>query len=142
MLLKKKDIKDLFIYINQLHPDCPTEKRPKLTDAVAETWIDALSGHSVDQLLKAARDHAAACRYWPSLAEILKQLPPVPESEKRRYAPPGPCEMKSLEESLKWQKQWNQELKERGLPTLREAVAAGMSVAEWRSVLDGAGVWA
>lgn len=141
-MLEVKDIQRLFSYIKELHPHCPPDKVPKLTNAVAETWITALSGYSVDQLLKAASDHAATCRYWPSLAEILRQLPPIPESEKRRYATLGPCEMKCLEISLEWQKQWHQELKDRGLPTVRDAVGAGMSLAEWKSVLDDAEVFA
>ena len=141
MLLKRKDIKDLFVYINQLHPDCPVDRRPKLTDAAADLWIESLSVYSMDQLLKAARDHAASCRYWPSLSEILKQLPAVPEAEKRRYAPLGACERRCLERSLAWQEDWHRELHEMGLPTLREAIASGMSLAEWHTALNDAGVW-
>ena len=34
-----------------------------------------------------------------------------------------------------------QELRERGLPTLREAAARGMSPREWNALLLEAGVW-
>ena len=140
-VLRKSDIKNLFIYINQLHPDCPVDKLRKLTDAVAELWIESLSGYEIEQLQRAARDHARVCRYWPSLSEIMERLPEVPVGERMRYAPPGRVELEHRRKSVEWQEQWHQELKERGLPNMREAIEAGMSLGQWRRQLEDAGVW-
>ena len=46
-----------------------------------------------------------------------------------------------MEKLRAWQQEWHQELRERGLPSLREAVEQGMSVAQWNAMLKEAGVW-
>lgn len=74
-MLETKDIQSIFTYIKQLHWHCPADKVPKLTQAVADSWIRALDGYTVEEVYKAADAHARSCRFWPSLSEIIKQLP-------------------------------------------------------------------
>lgn len=136
-----EDIQALFSYLRVLHPNCPPDKVPKLTRTRAQEWIAAAEGYSRDQLFQAAREHAQSCRFWPDLSEILARLPPLAQGEKLRYAPPGPLEAESMARLRAWQEEWHQELRERGLPTLREAAARGMSPKEWNALLLEAGVW-
>lgn len=75
-MLETKDIQSIFTYIKQLHWHCPADKVPKLTQAVADSWIRGLDGYTVEEVYKAADAHARSCRFWPSLSEIVKQLPP------------------------------------------------------------------
>ena len=91
-----EDIQALFSYLRVLHPNCPSDKVPKLTRTRAQEWIAAAEGYSRDQLFQAAREHAQSCRFWPDLSEILARLPPLAQGEKLRYAPPGPLEAESM----------------------------------------------
>lgn len=136
-----KDIQDLFAYLRELHPNTPASKVPSLTRPLVQTWINATAGYTREQLFRAAREHAQRCRFWPDLSEILAQLPKLPEGEQRRYAPPGEAERESMEKLRAWQQEWHQELRERGLPTMREALDQGMSIAQWNALLKEAGVW-
>lgn len=139
-LLEVKDIQKLFSYIKELHPHCPADKVPKLTNSVANLWIRTLSGYSMEQLFRAADDHARTCRFWPSLAEITAQLPSMSESERMRYAGPGAVERASMERMREWQEDWHKELAEHGLPTMREALEQGLTLKEWIQMLDQSGV--
>ena len=76
-----------------------------------------------------------------AIDRFLARLPPLAQGEKLRYAPPGPLEAESMARLRAWQEEWHQELRERGLPTLREAAARGMSPREWNALLLEAGVW-
>ena len=56
------------------------------------------------------------------------------------------AEMQATQEQRKkeleaWQQEWHQELRERGLPSMREALDQGMSIAQWNALLKDAGVW-
>ena len=136
-----KDVQELFSYLMELHPNSPPDKIPRLTRSLAQTWVNATTGYTKEQLFRAAREHAHRCRFWPDLSEILAQLPKLPEGEQRRYAPPGEAERESMEKLRAWQQEWHQELRERGLPTMREALDQGMSLAQWNALLQEAGVW-
>lgn len=74
-VLTTRDIQSIFSYIKQLHQHCPADKLPRLTQTVADAWSRGLAGYTVEEVYKAADAHARSCRYWPSLAEIVKQLP-------------------------------------------------------------------
>lgn len=141
MLLETKDIQTLFSYIKDLHPHCPPDKIPRLTNAVANLWINSLCGYSMEQLFRAADAHARSCRFWPSLSEIMAQLPSVSESERMRYAPPGPAATEHMKRAGEWQKEWHDELRGHGLPSLHEAMQSGIEVAQWLKMLEVAGVW-
>lgn len=136
-----RDVQQLFSHIKQLHPNCPPEKRPVLTSSVARAWVRALAGYSREQLFEAAEAHAAVCRYWPSLNELLAQLPPLPPGERQRFAPPTPSQLRSAEQWHSWQADWHGELSARGLPTLGQALAGGLTVGAWLQMLEEAGLW-
>ena len=140
-LLSKEDIRELFRYIAELFSNCPPDKWPKETDAEVEAWVEGLAGYSKAQVGWAVRKCKQKSRYCPSLAEIVAQLPPIPEGERTRYAPPDPIELAHMEQSRAWQRERHAELHARGLPTLSEAMEAGMSVAQWNTALKEAGVW-
>ena len=140
-MLETKDIQTLFGHIKELHPHCPPDKIPRLTNSVADLWIRSFQGYSLEQLLRAADAHACTCRYWPSLSEIRAQLPALSAAEQMRLASIGPVERECMDESKKWQMKWHEELHALGLPTLREAIAAGTSLTRWRAMLSEAGVW-
>ena len=136
-----EDIQALFSYLRVLHPNCPSDKVPKLTRTRAQEWIAAAEGYSRDQLFQAGRAHAQSCRFWPDLSEILARLPPLAQGEKLRYAPPGPLEAESMARLRAWQEEWHRELEALGLFGLRETAARGMSPREWNVLLREAGVW-
>ena len=60
-----------------------------------------------------------------------------------KIAPDGLLEAmeKKQKELDDWQAEWHQELRERGLPTLREAAARGMRPGEWNALLREADMW-
>lgn len=140
-MLETKDIQTLFGHVKELHPHCPPDKIPRLTDSVADLWIRSFQGYSLEQLLGAADAHARTCRYWPSLSEILAQLPPLSAAEQMRLAPIGPVEREHMEEAKKWLREWHEELHALELPTMREALESGMTLAQWNAMLSEAGVW-
>lgn len=43
--------------------------------------------------------------------------------------------------SIAWQTEWHKTLKEKGLPTMRDALAQGMTLNQWRRLLEEAGAW-
>lgn len=105
MLLETKDIQSVFSYIKQLHQHCPADKVPKLTQAVADAWIRALDGYTVEEVYKAADAHARSCRFWPSLSEIVKQLPP-------RAAAPGGSDTELQRRQAMWSQLYREKLRE------------------------------
>ena len=104
-MLETKDIQSLFSYIKQLHPHCPQDKVPKLTNAVADLWIRSLDGYSIQQLYRAADAHAQKCRYWPSLSEIVKQLPP-------HAAAPSGVDAELQRRQARWSQLYREKLRE------------------------------
>lgn len=82
-------------------------------------------------------------RFFPDPSELAAYLPPIRDKGAEKNAPDGLLEAmeKKRKELDDWQEEWHQELRERGLPTLREAAARGMSPGEWNTLLREAGVW-
>ena len=80
---------------------------------------------------------------FPDPSELAAYLPPIRDKGAEKNAPDGLLEAmeKKRKELDDWQEEWHQELRERGLPTLREAAARGMSPGEWNALLREAGVW-
>lgn len=135
-MLETKDIQSIFSYIKQLHQHCPADKVPRLTRAVADTWIGALDGYTVEQVYKAAEAHARFCRFWPSLDEIVKQLPP------RRTAITGGMEGDSQRRQARWCDLYREKLQEE-LQRLGLQAFTGNSGAEynaWHANCEAAGI--
>lgn len=104
-MLETKDIQSIFSYIKQLHWHCPADKVPKLTQAVADAWIRGLAGYTVEEVYKAADAHAHSCRFWPSLSEIVKQLPSRP-------AAPGGSEAELQRRQARFSRLYREKLQE------------------------------
>lgn len=104
-------------------------------------WYMALAPYRFEDVENAVTAYFRKNNFWPNVSEIVKELPLVSEAERRRYAPPTPSEGRSMEKLLEWQAQWHKELKEMGLPTLKEALADGMAPGEWSRMLVAAGVF-
>lgn len=104
-MLETKDIQSIFSHIKQLHQQCPADKVPKLTQAVADSWIRGLDGYTVEEVYKAADAHARSCRFWPSLSEIVKQLPP-------RAAAPEGLDAELQRRQARWSQLYREKLRE------------------------------
>ena len=134
-MLETKDVQSIFSYIKQLHQHCPADKVPKLTQAVADSWIRALAGYTVEEVYKAADAHARSCRFWPSLSEIIKQLPP------RNVAPSG-RDAEILRRQVRWCKLYQEKLREElARLGLREFNGnTGAEYQAWVATCEAAGV--
>ena len=104
-MLETKDIQSIFTYIKQLHWHCPADNVPKLTQAVADSWIRGLDGYTVEEVYKAADAHARSCRFWPSLSEIVKRLPP-------RAAAPSGMDGELQRRQSRWCRVYREKLRE------------------------------
>lgn len=134
-MLKTKDIQSIFSYIKQLHQHCPADKVPKLTQAVADAWIRGLDGYTVEEVYKAADAHARSCRFWPSLSEIVKQLPP------RHVAPSGQdaeIQRRQAMWSRLYREKLQEELKRLGLREFNGNTGAEYQA--WVATCEAAGV--
>lgn len=134
-MLETKDIQSIFSYIKQLHQQCPADKVPKLTQAVADSWIRGLDGYTVEEVYKAADAHARSCRFWPSLSEIVKQLP-------RRAATPSGRDAELQRRQVRWsrlyQEKLREELKRLGLREFNGNTGAEYQA--WVATCEAAGV--
>lgn len=116
----------------------PGDQRLK-NDQLLKAWYIALKPYGAEETTGAVVEHFRRHTYFPKPAEIISLLPQ--ETNGARYAPLGPSAQASLEALQEWQAEWDEELKRLGLPTFREAVAAGMALSDWRKMLKEAGVW-
>lgn len=94
----------------------------------------------------AAVQRARENRFSPDPSELAAYLPPLAQEgrgtdDSGRYAPIGEAERKSMERLRAWQQEWHQELREQGLPTMREADEQGMNLKQWQDLLRESGAW-
>lgn len=115
---------------------------PRLADQrLLSAWYRALALYRLDDVQIAITAHFKKSNFFPDVSEIIRELPPIPEADKRRHTLPTPSEQRSMAELRAWQDQWHRELREMGLPTLYEAVAAGKTPGEWAGELIAAGAF-
>lgn len=136
--MERKDIQALFTYIRELHPHCPPDKIPKLSGAVADTWIEALAGYTLEDAKRAARRHAQKCRFWPSMSEVLVELPT--RVQRTTAYPLLQADEEQAQTAAKYHRLLRTELDKLGLPNSLEAEARGMSYQQWRRMAEEAGV--
>lgn len=134
-MLTTKDIQSIFSYIKQLHQHCPADKVPRLTQAVADAWIRGLDGYTVEEVYKAADAHARSCRFWPSLSEIVRQLPP-------RAAAPSGGKGELRRRQSRWCQVYREKLREElGRLGLHEFNGStGEEYRAWQASCEAAGV--
>lgn len=134
-MLETKDIQSIFSYIKQLHQHCPADKVPKLTQAVADAWIRGLDGYTVEEVYKAADAHARSCRFWPSLSEIVQQLP-------ARTVAPGGIDAEIWRRQARWSRLYQEKLREelKRLGLLEFNGNTGAEYQAWVAACEAAGV--
>lgn len=139
--MNRQDVCRLFDLLEQLYQG-KKKPRDKVTLAI---WAEVLKPWSYEQVRSAVVQRARENRYFPDPSELAAYLPSVELGEQRagQDFPPelATTLVKRQKELENWQQEWHQELRERGLPSLREAVEQGMSVAQWNALLKEAGVW-
>ena len=124
----------------------PNDPRPR-DKTLKRAWLLVLEEYRPEDVRKALVSFLRESKNFPFVQEIAMRCQNAPSQEigsRKRDDPgaaPGPVEQKCLDRSREWQEQWHQELKERGLPNMREAIEAGMSLGQWRKQLEDAGVW-
>lgn len=132
--LDRRDAGRLFQLLEQLYQG---KKKPR-DEVTAAIWAEVLKPWSYEQVRDAAIRRARENRYMPDPSELAAYLPRAetdrPASEKRAD-PPTPCEVRSMERLERWREEWHRELREQGLPTLHEALEAGMTPGQWRQLL-------
>ena len=140
--MTKQDVCKLFDLLDQLYQG-KQKPRDRVTLAI---WAEVLKPWSYEQVRDATVQRARENRFSPDPSELAAYLPPL-EQEGRgtdgsgRYAPVGEAERKSMERLRAWQQEWRQELREQGLPNMREAEEQGMNLEQWRALLRSSGVW-
>ena len=131
--MEVSDVQKLFGYIRTLHPHCPEDKLPRLTRKVADLWIRALDRYPLEQVYKAAEEHARSCRYWPELSEIVSRC--------ESAAPCGRLD-DGQKKHLRWVRAYQQALREQlaKLALLPFAGATGKEYQSWRAQCVAAGM--
>lgn len=130
--MTKEDVYKLFSLLDQLYQG----KRKPRDEVTAAIWAKVLEPWSYAQVREAAIQRARTSRYFPDPSELAQYLPQVVQEEQRRRSPPPPSALRAMENTRKWAEDWDQELKLAGIPTLHEALAQGMTLAQWRLQLE------
>lgn len=136
----KTEVPRLFDLLEQLYQG---KKKPR-DNVTISIWAQVLKPWTYEQVRAAAVRRARTNRYFPDPSELAELLPKSEEQQETlldRNAPPSLSAQKSMEMLRAWQVRWHQRLAEMGLPTLREAVAAGMTPGQWARALEEAGAW-
>ena len=139
--MTRQDVCRLFDLLEQLYQG---KKKPR--DAVTlAIWAEVLKPWSYEQVRGAVVQRARENRFFPDPSELAAYLPDI-KREEQGVGQGLPEELsatlaKRQNELEAWQQEWHQELRERGLPSLREALGQGMSIAQWNAMLKEAGVW-
>ena len=137
--LTKEDVCRTFDLLEQIYQG---KKKPRDNVTLA-IWAEILKPWSYAQVRSAVVQRARENRFFPDPSELAAYLPPIRDKGAEKSAPDGLLEAmeKKRKELDDWQEEWHQELRERGLPTLREAAARGMSPGEWNALLREADMW-
>ncbi|MEA4932593.1 MAG: hypothetical protein VB071_03250 [Lawsonibacter sp.] len=106
-----------------------------------KSWYLSLKACEAADVQTAVAEHFRENHFWPDVSEIGKRCPQVFRREERASTvrDNGGQTSQVLVERME---AWHRELREKGLPSLHEALEAGMSLSEWRAGLDAAGIWA
>ena len=136
--MEYNDVEKLFNLLEHLYQG-KKKSRDKVTVAI---WHEVFKPWSYEQVRDAVIRRSREKKFMPDQSEIAEYLPKVDGGPKMgRPRPPSEWERSCLEQSIRWQEQWHEDLQRRGLPTMREALERGMSLPEWRATLIEAGVW-
>ena len=140
--MTRQDVCKLFDLLDQLYQG-KQKQRDRVTLAI---WAEVLKPWSYEQVRDAAVQRARENRFSPDPSELAAYLPPLAQEgrgtdDSGRYAPIGEAERKSMERLRAWQQEWHQELREQGLPTMREADEQGMNLKQWQDLLRESGAW-
>ena len=108
-----------------------------------KAWYAVLRVYDVEEVKDAVVEHFRNSSFFPDVTEITARLPQRTEGGPRVcQIPTDPAAQMEREKWQRWVTQWHQELHARGLPTLHEALEAGMTLAQWNAKLreaDGDG---
>ena len=110
-------------------------------EQLLKAWYAAMRVFTADDVKAAVIQHFRTSSFFPDVSEIVARLPRRPKNEPVSCDAMSPTEQASMDRMRRWQKGWHEELHALGLPTLREAIAAGTSLTRWRAMLSEAGVW-
>ncbi len=138
--MNRQDVNKLFDLLEQLYQG---KKKPRDEVTVA-IWAEVLKPWSYEQVRDAVIRRSRENRFTPDPSELTAYLPKPDiyrELAAGRNAAPGPAEQRNMAELKLWQQEWHRELREKGLPNLHEALAAGMSPGEWGKRLAAAGAF-
>ena len=102
-----------------------------------KAWYAALRVYDVDAVKNAVVEHFRSSSFFPDVSEIVARLPRKTERDRRGCDDAGAADQTSLNA---WQREWHEELHALGLPTMREALESGMTLAQWNAKLSEAGV--
>lgn len=141
IILTKEDVDNLFELLKLYFPNTQKVHSRVLKNA----WHLLLEPYGPNDVKEALTAQLRENRNFPDAQAIAVKCSAfavsTPETNAARCAPPTPAELKSHEKLISWQEQWHEELRQLGLPTLREALERGTSPRDWRLQLEGAGAW-
>ena len=107
-----------------------------------KAWYAVLQVYDVEEVKNAVVEHFRDSSFFPDVTEITARLPHRRTSgQQERWTAPDPTAQIEREKWKRWMLKWHEELHALGLPTLREALETGMTLAQWNAKLREAGVW-
>ena len=133
--MTREDTDRLFELIAVFRPADPKLKNRTLRAA----WALVLEPYEVNDVRAAVADYFRTNKYFPDVTDISSRCR-QPEKPVRTWTPGGK-ERKDMDKTFAWAEEWHRELKRKGLPTLRDAIAQGKTPGEWALELERAGVW-
>lgn len=131
--MTREDTDRLFELIGIFRPSDPKLNDKRLRSA----WALVLEPYDVDEVRAAVAEYFRTKKYFPDVTDISSRCR-QPEKPIRVQMPD---EQKYMEKTKKWADEWHRELREKGLPTLREAMAQGKTPWQWAQELERAGAW-
>ena len=138
--LTREDTDRLFELFRLFRPGDPKVDNKRLHAA----WALVLEPYEVDDVRRAVADYFRGNSFFPDVTDIATRCQRQPAPLTAEWD--TPASMQATQEQRQkeleaWQQEWHQELRERGLPSMREALGQGMSIAQWNAMLKESGVW-
>lgn len=138
--MTRNDIDRLFQLLAIYYPTSPKVR----SEITKQSWFLVLEPFDPEDVKKALVLHMQTSKHFPFVQEISTRckLPATEPTESTAgigtdYANDVACMMEWLGP---WHEKWEEKLHGLGLPTFGEAVASGMTTAEWNHMMEEAGV--
>ena len=131
------DVENLFQLLKIYFPANQKVHSKKLQSA----WHLLLEPYEPEVVKAALTDQLRENKNFPDAQAIATRCGGGREARRQPSTPLGAAEKRSLETLKSWQREWHQELHDKGLPTMREALESGLTLGQWRNMLELGGAW-